>query len=102
MNYSEKELADIAMIKRVALITDEDLDNIKAIFANDVIEHYIPFSIQVPNRCNDRVRRNLHDYIDYLFPDPFLEDLLNTNPSSPFVVTVDIRETWLDVRIQKK
>jgi hypothetical protein len=92
-SYSEKELADIALIKKICLLTPGSADYIIQKF-NDpaTLNITTPFSIDPPSgRCSDGKRRGVLDYLDFLFPDPDIEDLIaaSNTPDRVFVTTFD-------------
>lgn len=92
--YSEKELADIARVKKSCLITDEDLEYMNTFFEDGKTE-FVLFALDVssPGRCSDGKRRSNLDYLDFLFPSPSIEDLIaesNNKANRIFTTTIEL------------
>jgi hypothetical protein len=82
MSVQEKETQDrIDILKYVFVTPEKENELIKQTTPGHVLPCYINFVLPIvpPARCSDNVRRNLRDYIDFLFPGPFIEDLIRTS-----------------------
>ncbi len=85
MSVQDKETQDrIDILKYVFVTPEKENEFITQVIPNHTFPCYISFTLPIvpPSRCSDNVRRNLRDYIDYLFPGPFIEDLIQTANST--------------------
>jgi len=87
--YSEKELADKEYILNRAHITiDSQVDFFRNILPICTAYYQCLWQVEPPTRCSDGKRRNFGDYIDFLFPGPYLEDIIASSNTydRPFMV----------------
>jgi hypothetical protein len=91
-SYSESELADIATVKRICGLTSESASDIIQRFTDPIVMNITtPFYISSTGRCSDGKRRTGLDYLDFLFPNPSIEDLLvaSNTPDRVFTASFD-------------
>jgi len=93
-SYSETELADIALVKTMCLLTPEKLESVNEFFnepTNTSTSHLF-FVSPATSRCSDGKRRSGVDYLEFLFPDPDIEDLVaaSNTEDRAFTVSLDL------------
>ena len=92
MNYSEQELIDRAFILRRCCVTEEDMPMYDSIFENPENTFSTSMMTLTPSsRCSDGKFRSFFEYIDFLFPNPILEALVESSNtlSRVFKTTLD-------------
>jgi len=93
-SYSESELADIALVKTMCLLTPEKLEPTKEFFnePTNTTSFYLFFVSPSTSRCSDGKRRSGVDYLEFLFPDPDIEDLVaaSNTEDRAFNVSLDL------------
>ena len=93
-SYSESELADIAYVKMLCLLTPEKLEHINAFFneQTNTNTNTFFFLTSASPRCSDGKRRSGVDYLDFLFPNPSIEDLITASntPDRVFTISIDL------------
>jgi hypothetical protein len=90
--YSEEELAHKALILRRCFVTEEDVQIQTTFFeeSNNTTYTYGLYVIPV-GRCSDKKFRGFHDYIDFLFPDKHIDELVEASntPDRMFTTTLN-------------
>jgi hypothetical protein len=94
-SYSEKELADIAYMKTVCLLTPEKLEDVNAFFNDSTNTNATSFFFLTSSspRCSDGKRHTGIDYLDFLFPNPSIEDMIAESNTQDRVFTVSLNLT---------
>jgi hypothetical protein len=105
MEYSEKELADKAQIEKDTGLAGVLLEQIQQQFLDpEFMETGSISTVVPPIRCSDGKRRNFMDYIDYLFPDPPIETLIEqlARDDHPFIIVVKVMDSAIALRYRRK
>jgi site-specific DNA-adenine methylase len=93
-SYSEQELKDNRAITDFLCLTESPHLGIITNFFSDPtnMNVSVPFFLHPPPRCSDNKRRNFSDYVDFLFEDPPIEDVVTTvnNMRAEFTMKLEI------------
>jgi peroxiredoxin len=92
-SYSEQELLDKQKITDFLCLTESPHVGIISNFFSDPtnVNIAVPFAFTPPARCSDNKRRNFLDYVDFLFENPSIEDIVVTvNNTRDFTMKVDM------------
>ena len=102
--YSEKELADKLHIETETGLNDGNNARYAEVF-QDAEANRLNYScwVEPPTRCSDGKRRGFLDYIDFLFPDTPLEDLLAQKAASgsTYRTIIQVKEKDIYVTIER-
>jgi hypothetical protein len=89
--YSDKELADKEYIlNRAHMTIDSQVDFFRNILPICTAYYQCLWQVEPPSRCSDGKRRNFGDYIDFLFPGPYLEDIIASSNTYDRPFTVEL------------
>lgn len=104
-SYSQKELTDKDTIEYGALLKGSDIEKIRDLFSTyDYNWYSYPIGgIAPPVRCSDGKRRGFLDYIDFLFPEPSLEELVEMSAANTeFKLRIDVNEQSICMNVAKR
>lgn len=104
-------MTDVEEVRRIEEKDKNDIlrytyvftDNEQSLIEDIINKYQSPSSytfclpIVPPKRCSDRVRRGLRDYIDYLFQDSVIEDIINEANTNRTLYKVELQCISVDV-----
>lgn len=90
--YSEQELKDKAYVLRRCCVTEEDMPMFIEIFSNpETLYSEGILTLTPKSRCSDGKLRSFYEYIDFLFPTPTIEEIVEASntPNRIFRTSLD-------------